>query len=115
MRKAHGTFPPPDVLKATRAHARGRPGTRRALTLAEALALPLSRLIEVGTADDIAAVVRTRFWFGLRDAGRIRHRGGPEAAIEGLLTYVLVSRCSEEGSRELPRAPNARPNPPAPA
>jgi hypothetical protein len=81
MRRIDGTWPPPDVLKAIRAHARGRLCTRRALTRREALSMPLSKLMENGTADDIRLVIRVHFWFGLRHAGAIRHRQIAAAAM----------------------------------
>lgn len=60
MRRIDGTWPPPDVLKAIRAHARGRPYTHRVLTPKEARSLRLSKLVEIGTVDTQVLVRRGR-------------------------------------------------------
>jgi hypothetical protein len=80
MRRIDGTFPPPEVLKALRASARGRPYTRRRLTGAQLNTLPLSRIVEIGTADDIDAAWQKRC--------RFRSRPG--------LRTLLVLAASEE-------------------
>ena len=61
MRRIDGTFPPPELLKALRAHARGRPYTRRRLTRKQLDTLPLSQIVEIGSAEDIEVARRARW------------------------------------------------------
>jgi hypothetical protein len=89
VKSEDSNLPPHRLLRVLRKHGRNRPYCPRRLSRRHLLRMPLSQIVELGTAHDIRAVWRGRW--GLRRGG-LRRMAPSRPSLKSLLVLAAADR-----------------------